>query len=55
VGARLKADEIRQWITAAPEMTVKAKAERKPPMKSYPNLAKDDLEALVSYLASLKK
>ena len=54
VGVRLKADEIRQWITAAPEMAAKAKAERKPPMKAYPNLASDDLDALVSYLASLK-
>jgi mono/diheme cytochrome c family protein len=55
VGARLKADDIRQWIIAAPEMAAKVKAERKPPMKAYPNLAKDDLDALVSYLASLKK
>lgn len=55
VGARLKADDIRQWITAAPEMAAKAKVERKPPMKAFPNLAKDDLDALVAYLASLKK
>jgi mono/diheme cytochrome c family protein len=54
VGTRLKAADIRQWITAAPEMAAKAKAERKPLMKAYPNLAKDDLDALVSYLASLK-
>lgn len=54
VGARLKADDIRQWIVAAPEMTAKAKAERKPAMKAYPNLPKDELDALVTYLASLK-
>ena len=55
VGTRLKEDDIRQWIVAAPEMTAKTKAERKPPMKSYAHLAKDDLDALVAYLASLKK
>ena len=55
VGARLKEDDIRQWIVAAPEMSAKAKSVRKPVMKAYPNLAKDDLDALVTYLASLKK
>jgi mono/diheme cytochrome c family protein len=54
VGAKLKADEIRQWIVAAPEMSAKAKADRKPAMKAY-TLPKDDLDALVGYLASLKK
>jgi mono/diheme cytochrome c family protein len=55
VGGRLKEDDIRQWIVAAPEMAAKTKADRKPPMKSYPNLAKDDLEALVAYIATLRK
>jgi hypothetical protein len=34
-------------------MTAKTKAARKPLMKSY-TLAKDDLDALVTYLLSLK-
>jgi mono/diheme cytochrome c family protein len=55
VGIKLKEDDIRQWITAAPDMAAKAKADRKPPMKAYPNLPKEDLDALVAYLASLKK
>jgi mono/diheme cytochrome c family protein len=55
VGSKLSADEIRQWITAAPEMTAKAKAERKPLMKAFTNIGKDDLDALVAYLGSLKK
>lgn len=55
VGAKLSADEIRQWIVAAPEMAAKTKAERKPVMRAYPNLAKNDLDALVAYLQSLKK
>lgn len=55
VGAKLSADEIRQWVVNAPEMAAKAKAERKPAMKAYATLSKDDLEALVAYLQSLKK
>jgi mono/diheme cytochrome c family protein len=55
VGAKLKEDEIRQWIVAAPDMAAKAKSDRKPPMKAYPTLPKEDLDALVAYLAALKK
>jgi len=55
VGSKLSADEIRQWIVNAPEMTAKAKAERKPVMKAYPNMPKDELDALVAYLQSLRK
>src|SRR5688572_28142442 len=54
VGSRLSADEIRQWIVNAPEMTAKTKAARKPVMKAY-TLPKEDLDALVAYLGSLKK
>lgn len=54
-GSRLTADEIRAWIVTPAEMTKKTKAERKPPMRAYPNLSKQDLDALVGYLASLKK
>jgi hypothetical protein len=35
-------------------MSAKAKATRKPPMKSY-TLPKDDVDALVAYLMTLKK
>ena len=55
VGAKLTADEIRQWIVAPAEMTKKANATRKPPMKAYPNLPKEDLDALVAFLHSKKK
>jgi mono/diheme cytochrome c family protein len=55
VGAKLKEDEIRQWIVAAPDMAAKAKSDRKPPMKAYPALPKEDVEALVAYLVTLKK
>lgn len=55
VGSRLTADEIRAWVVNPAEMMKKTKAERKPPMRAYPNLAKEDLDAVVAYVASLKK
>ena len=55
VGTKLKEAEIREWIVDPKGMTAKTKAERKPFMKAYPNLAKDDVEALVAYMMSLKK
>jgi mono/diheme cytochrome c family protein len=55
IGSKLKADEIRQWIVAPAEMAAKANATRKPPMKAFAALKKDDLDALVAFLASKKK
>lgn len=55
VGVRLSADEIREWMVHPAEMTKKTKAERKPLMRAYPNLPKDDLDAIVAYMLSLKK
>ena len=55
VGAKLNADEIRQWITHPAEMTAKTKSAKKPPMPAkYTNLPAADLEALVAYMQSLK-
>ena len=54
VGTKLSADEIRSWITDAKGMTAKTKATRKPEMKAY-TLPKDDVDALVAYLTTLKK
>ena len=54
VGSKLTAAEIRQWVTDAKGMTATSKATRKPPMKQYA-LPKDDVDALVAYLSSLKK
>jgi mono/diheme cytochrome c family protein len=54
VGTKLSAADIRSWITGAPEMAAKAKADRKPPMKAYTTLAKEDVDNLVAYLQTLK-
>jgi len=53
VGAKLTADDIRAWINDAKGMTAKSKATRKPEMKQY-SLSKDDVDALVAYVTSLK-
>lgn len=55
IGSKQKADEIREWIVNAPEMTKKTKAERKPVMRAYTSLAKEDVDGLVAYLSTLKK
>ena len=54
VGSKLSADDIRQWVVDAKAMTAKTKATRKPEMKQY-TLPKDDVDALVAYLSTLKK
>jgi mono/diheme cytochrome c family protein len=54
VGAKLSAADIRNWITAAPDMAAKAKADRKPAMKAYTTLAREDVDNLVAYLQTLK-
>ena len=54
VGSKLPAADLRAWVVDATGMTAKAKATRKPVMKNY-NLPKEDLDALVAYMATLKK
>jgi mono/diheme cytochrome c family protein len=56
VGSKLTSDQIREWIVDPAGMTAKQKATRKPAMPAkYAALPKDDLDALVAYMASLKK
>jgi mono/diheme cytochrome c family protein len=56
VGSKLTAAEIHDWIVKPTEMATKTKADRKPPMPAkYASLPKEDIDALVAYLSSLKK
>ena len=55
VGSKLKAEEMKQWLANPKEMAEKAKADRKPPMKSFATLSAEDSDALVAYLLTLKK
>ena len=54
VGARLSAAEMREWLVDPAAMSKKHNAERKPPMKSFKTLSKEDLDGLVAYLQTLK-
>jgi len=54
VATTLKTEEIREWIVDAKGMTAKSKATRTPAMKAF-SLPKDDVDALVAYLGTLKK
>ena len=54
VGSTRSLEDLRAWVADAKGMTVKTKAPRKPDMKNYA-LPKEDLDALVAYMASLKK
>ena len=56
VGSKFTAAEIHEWIVDPAGMTAKHKAARKPAMPAkYTSLPKEDLDALVAYLSSLKK
>ena len=54
VGSKLSPKDIREWITNAPEMAAKANSTRKPPMKAYTDFSKEDVDALVAYVTTLK-
>jgi mono/diheme cytochrome c family protein len=55
VGAKLSADDIRQWITHPKDAAAKAKSTKKPPMQDkYGTLPAADIDALVAYMQSLK-
>jgi len=55
VGNKLTAEAIQEWLVKPAEAAKKANATRKPPMKAYASLPKEDLDALVAYMLSLKK
>ncbi len=54
IASKYSADELRQWVVDAKGMTAKTKAPRKPEMKNY-QLPKEDVDALVAYMQTLKK
>jgi mono/diheme cytochrome c family protein len=55
VGSKLSTADIEEWITKPAEAAKKHKSTAKPPMRAYASLPKADLDALVAYMASLKK
>lgn len=55
VGAKLSADQIREWLVTPVEAAKKANSTAKPAMRAYAALPKADLDALVGYVKSLTK
>jgi len=53
--AKLTAADIHEWLVNPQAMRDKTGADRKPAMKAFASLPKDDLDALTAYLLSLKK
>jgi mono/diheme cytochrome c family protein len=54
VATKYSGADLHAWVVDAKAMTVKTKAPRKPEMKNYA-LPKEDVEALVAYMQTLKK
>jgi mono/diheme cytochrome c family protein len=55
VGAKLSADDTKQWIVDPIAMAKKAGSTKKPPMpKKYDKLPAADIDAMVAYMQSLK-
>jgi mono/diheme cytochrome c family protein len=55
VGAKLSAEDIKQWIVDPKAAATKAKSTKKPPMPAkYAKLPPADIDALVAYMVSLK-
>jgi mono/diheme cytochrome c family protein len=55
VGAKLSAEDIRQWIVDPVAMAKKVSSTKKPPMpKKYDKLPPADIDALVAYMQTLK-
>jgi cytochrome c2 len=55
VASKVTAAEMKQWLNDPKTMAAKAKAERKPPMKSFATMPAADQDALIAYLQTLKK
>ena len=55
VGSKYSSEEILKWLLDPAEMMKTSKSERMQKMKSYATLPKEDQEALVAYLLTLKK
>lgn len=54
VGTKLKADAIQEWMVSPKTAAAKAKSTATPMMKAYEKMSKEDLEAVVAYMLSLK-
>jgi mono/diheme cytochrome c family protein len=54
-GDKYTRDELRLWMLEPGTMEEKIGATRRPRMRAYPKLSKEDLDGLVEYLSSLRE
>jgi mono/diheme cytochrome c family protein len=54
-GLKYNAEELRLWLVEPKKMEAKTGATRKPSMLSYAKLPKEDIDALVAYMLTLRK
>jgi cytochrome c2 len=54
MGARLSEEDIRQWLINPRVMAEKTKSTRKPLKGAYTKLPREDLDALIAYMRSLR-
>lgn len=54
MGAKLKAEDVKLWLTDPKAAEAKAGVKAMPPMKSFATLPAADIDALVAYVLSLK-
>jgi mono/diheme cytochrome c family protein len=54
LGTRLSEEDIRQWMINPRVMTEKSKSTRKPLMPAYTKSPKEDLDAVIAYMRSLR-
>ncbi len=55
VGSKYSAEQLRELIVDAKQMTALTRATRTPPMKDFSTLPKADVDALAAYLQTLRK
>jgi mono/diheme cytochrome c family protein len=55
VGSRYTVDELKSWLRTPAEMAKKHGKTRKPAMVPFPELDDQELDAVATYLSSLKK
>jgi cytochrome c2 len=54
VGSKLTADQIREWLVNPKAAAAAAKVTPKPMMRSFEKLSKEDQDALVAYVQTMK-
>lgn len=55
VGDKWSTEEMRQWLLRPADMAARVKARRKPPMIPFTHLTRDEQDALIAFLQTLRR